>query len=391
VPFDSSVIVQISSSLTPPTPQPVPRPPNLCTECGWAHILRSGAVGEAETARGLAAIERNAASQARLIDDLFDMSRVLRGKLRLDVKPVDLAALVASAVDVVTPSALTKGIELRLRLVDGLPCFIGDPERLQQVVWNLLSNAVKFTPTGGTVDISLDRTADGGPEIRIRDSGEGIAADFLPHVFERFRQGDPSSSRRHGGMGLGLALVHQLVELHGGTTLAESPGPGQGATFTVGLPYQSGLMSNNSWSTANDELASAPLKGQFVLVVDDEPDARDMLKTLLIRQGATVSALGSMHEALDALGRCTEDRRPVIIVTDLAMPDDDGHALLSRLLSTPTIAGIPVIALTAYASADDRQRALIEGFAAYLTKPVDIEALTTTIVAILSRRGPAPR
>jgi PAS domain S-box-containing protein len=357
----------------------------LSAVLGWARILRSHGLGELETARALETIERNAASQVRLIDDLLDMSRILSGKLRLDLKPVDLAVLVTSAVDVVVPTASVKGIELRLRLAEGLPRLIGDPDRLQQVVWNLLSNAVKFTPSGGTIDVSLDRTEE-GVQIEVRDSGQGIAADFLPQVFERFQQADASASRRHGGLGLGLALVRQIVELHGGTAHAASAGPGQGATFVVRIPHHVSFIAP---APARDDAlaAGAPLqlKGQVVLIVDDEPDAREMLRILLASQGATVRVARSVAEALGELAGTASHTHPAIIVADLAMPDEDGYAFVARLRETPSIAAIPVIALTAYASVEDRARALADGFAAYLTKPVDVDALVTTIVAILAR------
>jgi PAS domain S-box-containing protein len=355
---------------------------------GWARILRTQRLGEKEMARAIETIERNAGAQVRLIDDLLDMSRILSGKLRLDLRPIDLAGVVSTTVDVVVPSASLKGIALRLRLAEGLPPFVGDPERLQQVIWNLLSNAIKFTAAGGTVDVVLEST-DHGVELRVHDSGQGIPPDFLPHVFERFRQGDASASRRHGGLGLGLALVRELVELHGGTVVAESAGVGQGATFSVRLPRH--LLVPDPGSAPDDPLAQGaalPLKGQPVLVVDDEPDSREMLRTLLTLPGATVSVADSVQDALDTLVRCESHQRPGVIVTDLAMPAHDGYALLARLRATPSLAAIPVIALTAYASPEDRRRALDEGFAAYLTKPVDVEALITTITAVLARGAP---
>ena len=354
----------------------------LTAVIGWTRILRTSRGDATHTARALEIIERNAASQVRLIDDLLDMSRILAGKLRIDVKPVDLAAVVSAAVDVSAPAASTKGVELRVRTVPRLP-FVGDAERLQQIVWNLVSNAVKFTPEGGTVDVDLE-VKDGTAVIQVRDTGEGIAPEFIPYVFQRFRQADPSSARRHGGLGIGLALVRELVELHGGSVRAESEGPGKGATVSVHLPLTA--RADGAGLAGTRRLADVErLADVSVLIVDDEPDTREMLRTLLATQGADVMVAGSCDDAFTALTYRTADSAPRIILSDLAMPGEDGYSLIDRLQRHPTLGGTAAIALTAYATAEERERALAAGFAAYLTKPVDLDALTATILSVAKR------
>ena len=356
----------------------------LTAVIGWTRILRRGPSDPAQAARALEIIDRNAASQVRLIDDLLDMSRILAGKLRIDVKPVDLAAVVSAAVDVSAPAASAKGLELKLKMVPRLP-FVGDADRLQQIVWNLVSNAVKFTPEGGVVEVELF-VEDGMGVFRVRDTGEGIAPEFLPHVFQRFRQADPSTMRRHGGLGIGLSLVRELVELHGGTVLAESPGLGHGATLSVQFPLRTYVL-NGPASTGKDASLrnGARLENIAIVVVDDEPDTREMLRTLLAAEGAEVTVAGSCDDALVALAHRSFGSVSRVILSDLAMPGDDGYVLLERLRDHSAGRDTSVIALTAYATAEERKRALEAGFAAYLTKPVDLDALTATIVAVVER------
>ena len=353
----------------------------LTAVLGWTRILRTRAVSPHELDNALEIIERNTTSQARLIDDLLDTSRILSGKLRLDVRSVDLATVVAAAVDVVAPAAAAKRVDIGLQLEADLPRFMGDPDRLQQVVWNLVSNAVKFTPAGGTVDVALARADDASVVISVRDTGEGVSRDFLPHVFERFRQADASTSRRHGGLGLGLALVRQLVELHGGSAHAESAGPGLGATFSVRLPLGRTSLEASPGAAHGVRALSVPLEDATVLVVDDDADTREMLRVLLSTLGAQVLLAGSCEEARAVLAGSRREELPQVIVTDLAMPGEDGYSLLQHLQKDPATAGIPAIALTAYATTEDRTRVMAAGFAGYVPKPVDLDALVATLSA----------
>ena len=355
----------------------------LTAVMGWTRILRTKAADESQTTRALEIIERNAVSQVRLIDDLLDMSRILTGKLRIDIRPLDLVAVVAAAVDISAPSALAKGVDLRVRMMPRLP-FVGDSERLRQIVWNIVSNAVKFTPQGGTIDVEV--IVDGGAAvIRVRDTGDGIEAAFLPYVFQRFRQADSSTSRQHGGLGIGLSLVRELVELHGGSVRAESDGPGHGTTLSVRLPLVAGLLEGTAAGNGATRDVGAPLAGLAVLVVDDEVDTREMLRAMLTAEGAEVAAAGGTDDAFAAL----LDHPACVIITDLAMPGEDGYALLARLRDDVRFKSTPAIALTAYTSSEERARALAEGFAAYHVKPVEIEALTATILSVASRANPS--
>jgi PAS domain S-box-containing protein len=351
---------------------------------GWTRILRSQGLGYHDAPRALQIIERNTNAQVRLIDDLLDMSRILSGKLRLDIRPVDISTVVAASVDVIAPSAAVKGVELRMRLEPNVPKGAGDADRLQQIVWNLLSNAVKFTPPGGTIDVRLQRDGDDAV-ISVRDSGEGIAPEFLPHVFERFRQADASTSRRHGGLGLGLALVRQLVELHGGTTAAASDGLGKGSTFSVRLPLLAmvGEVARAAAADATDDDPVRPLQNYTILAVDDDPDSLEMMDLLLSGLGASVMVARSCDDALTIMTD-PQRPRPHVIVSDVAMPGEDGYTLMQRLRTHPETSVIPAVALTAYASADDRERAYAAGFRAYLKKPVDMDALLATIIALVN-------
>jgi signal transduction histidine kinase len=361
----------------------------LSAVLGWARLLRAGQVDHETTDRALETIERNARLQAQLIEDLLDVSRIISGKLRLEVRPVDLPLVIDAALDVVRPAASAKGVMLETDIDRSTAPVAGDPARLQQVVWNLLSNAVKFTPESGRVDVRLARVA-GRAEIQVRDTGAGIAPELLPHIFERFRQGDGSSTRAHGGLGLGLAIVRHLVELHGGTSTAASEGAGKGSVFTVSIPLAVVWATSPAAAvdTPPDGVAalrpSPTLSGIRVLIVDDLDDARELLKTLLEQYGAEVLTARSAPEARMTLGRFAAD----VLVSDIEMPDEDGYALIRSLRARRPSreATLPAVALTAYASAGDRSRALAAGFQVHVAKPVDPAELVE-IVGKLAGRG----
>jgi signal transduction histidine kinase/CheY-like chemotaxis protein len=353
---------------------------------GWAKLLADGQVGAEKAAEAFAAIHRNARTQARLIDDLLDVSRVITGKLRIEVVPVNLVAVVAAAAAVVRHSATVKGVELHIRHDAEALTVNGDPARLQQVVWNLLSNAVKFTPTGGRVEAHV-RVAGSQMEVAVIDTGRGIAPEFLPHVFERFRQADMGTTRRHDGLGLGLSIVRHLVELHGGTVEASSAGAGHGSTFTVKLPARD-IHEQDQTPTYVEEparpvgafeatTATPTLEGVKVLIVDDEPDARRLLSEVLRRRGAEVVAVESAVEALEIL----QAWRPHVLLSDIGMPDGDGYELIQRVRELPEERGgrTPAAALTAYASQADRARALADGYQLHVAKPVEPAELTAVV------------
>jgi signal transduction histidine kinase/ActR/RegA family two-component response regulator len=340
---------------------------------GWTRVLRTARVEEPTQARALESIERNARVQARLIEDLLEVSRIVTGKLRLQVDEVDLAAVVDAAVEVVQPAAAAKRLQLTSHIGVRPAMTAGDPDRLQQVVWNLLSNAVKFTPPQGKVSISLERHE--GYVISVTDTGPGIEPKFLPFVFEPFRQADGSASREHGGLGLGLAIAKRLVELHGGTIETRSAGRGHGASFEVRLPS---VLERSYTPTFDDRmrliapdgaLPSAILQGVHVLVVDDEEDARVLLQTALSGYGADVSTAASVAEALTAIDR----RPPHVLLSDIGMPNEDGYALIRRLRARAADAGgmIPAVAITAYASPRDRHEAVASGYQAHIAKPFE--------------------
>jgi PAS domain S-box-containing protein len=350
---------------------------------GWARILESGAVDDATRDRAIGAIVRSASAQSRLVEDLIDLSRVVTGRMRLDFEKLDLKTVIEAALEAVRPAANAKGITLTAALDGRIGTIVGAADRLQQVVWNLVMNAVKFTPRGGRIDVSLGRV-DGSAEITVADTGEGIRAELLPHVFERFRQGDSSSTRAHAGLGLGLALVRHLVELHGGRVRAESPGEGRGSTFTVELPL-------TLWS-ARDGLgrdpaetsdAHAMLRGLRVLVVDDDEEALEVTVVALRNAGADVRTAGSAFRAYDAV----DSWDPHILVSDLAMPGEDGFMLLRAMRSTFTRRGLDLaaIAVTAYGTPEYEARARQAGFDLYLTKPVDPARLATAIASLTRR------
>jgi PAS domain S-box-containing protein len=351
---------------------------------GWTRILRSSSSDGALLARGLEVVQRNADAQVRLIEDMLDMSRMISGRLRVEMQRMDMVAVTVAAVDVVSPAAATKAVDLKTVFQHDLPLVYGDPDRLQQVVWNLLSNAVKFTSTGGRVEVRLSNR-DGRVVLAVQDSGEGIAPAFLPHVFEPFRQADGTSTRRHGGLGLGLSLVRHLVELHGGTVRADSPGPGQGAIFSVSLPavvdpFVGGVAVSPGGVPG---LEPTCLAGLHILAVDDDPDSRELIRLQLEMFGAMVTTAPTAPEALARLPECVATGRRVVLVADIGMPGDDGYALIRRVrdLPEPDTGHIHAIAVTAYTSLQDRARALALGFDAHYAKPVD----PATIVSALSR------
>jgi PAS domain S-box-containing protein len=349
---------------------------------GWTRILIDRQDIDADMlARALDVIHRNAAAQVRLIDDLLDVARIASGKLRLELQPVDLLAVALAVADVIAPAAKTKQIDLRTNLDLSTPSVLGDPQRLQQILWNLLSNAVKFTDRG-VVELRVS-PAEKFARVTVADTGRGIAPDFLPFVFERFRQSDSSSSRRHGGLGLGLALVRELVELHGGTVKAESPGEQQGATFTIELPaVLSPSIRQNDHDAIPRTLAEAPsLAGLRILVVDDERDSRQLLSEILEKRGAEVAAAGSCEEALAAVHGSAAAHRPHVILSDLGMPGADGYDLIREIRALPADGGgrIPAIAVTGYANQVDRQRALAAGYQSHLAKPIDPVALVVAL------------
>jgi PAS domain S-box-containing protein len=357
---------------------------------GWTHMLRNRQLDEATAARALGTIERNAKSQAQLVEDILDVSRVITGKLRLNIAKVDLLAVMQAAVDCVQLAADSKGIQLRLALDPSARNISGDASRLQQVVWNLLSNAIKFTPTGGTVDVQLNRL-DSTVQIRVSDSGQGIHPDFLPFIFDRFRQADGTTTRMHGGLGLGLAIVRHLVETHGGTVQAESSGLGCGATFTIHLPLtltpdqvdQEKRFTGTrlAYTSPNANLKPLPiLNGAQVLLVDDDQDTLHMLRLLLTEQKATVELASSVAEALEIL----RWYKPNVIISDISMPGEDGYSLINKLRGAETSFDkqIPAVALTAYARVEDRTRALSAGFNMFVPKPIEPHELLNAIASL---------
>ena len=353
---------------------------------GWARMLRAHQVDEAASARALEAIERNANAQVQLIDDLLDVSRVITGKMRLDVRPVDLPAVVDAALDAVRPAAAAKEIRLQSVLDPRAGPLTGDPNRLQQVVWNLLMNAVKFTPKGGRVQVHLQRVGS-HVEIVVSDTGRGIGPDVLPFVFDRFRQEDSSTTRAYSGLGLGLALVKHLVELHGGSVAAESPGEGQGATFIVKLPLTIAELATPRAHpiAAPMELPTAGVRldGLRVLVVDDDADALDLASAILSSAGADVRMCLSAPEALDMLRQWPAD----VLVSDIEMPGEDGYSLIRKVRALETERGVrlPAVALTAYGRMQDRMRSLTAGYNMHVPKPVDPAELTTIIASVAGR------
>ena len=359
---------------------------------GWVQVLRRGSRDTADLQRGLQTIERNARAQAQLIEDLLDMSRITSGKVQLDMQLVAPILFIDAAIDTVRPAADAKDITIEKDFDSGAGAIAGDPARLQQVVWNLLSNAIKFTPRGGLVRVRLAQV-DGTVRITVQDSGVGIRADFLAHVFERFRQGDASTTRQHGGLGLGLSIVKHLIEQHGGTVRVASAGEGCGASFTVELPGASAQALALRAARAPANLAAPPLASLVlrdlshvkVLVVDDEPDARDLIKRILSDCHASVTTVATAGDAM-AVFRAGP---PDVLVSDLGMPDIDGFELLARVRALGVAGGgdVPAVALTAFARPEDRLRALQAGFGAHIAKPVEPGELITTVANMVV---PAP-
>jgi PAS domain S-box-containing protein len=351
----------------------------------WARMLRDDHLDGTKTAKALEVIERNARLQAQLVEDLLDVARIVEGKIRLQVRPVNLSNVVESAVDTVRPAAEAKGVRLQV-ILDSTVTLAGDAERLQQVIWNLLSNAVKFTPRGGRVHVVLERV-NSHVEVAVSDTGAGITLEQRPRLFDRFWQADSSSTRTHGGLGLGLAIVRHLTELHGGTVTAESPGEGQGSTFTVKLPVAPMIRTAEEPTRRHPILhelgaaMNARLNGVRVLVVDDEPDCNEAVRVLLDHCGAEVRVAGSAGHAYEILSRW----KPDVVVTDIGMPGEDGYSLLARIRSrSDDRARVAAIALTAFASSDDRARLLSAGFRLHLAKPIEPRELIAAIAATVA-------
>ncbi len=354
---------------------------------GWSQILKAGATAD-DLAQAVPVIERNVRAQAQLIEDLLDMSRIEAGKVNLDIQPVDLAEVVKASLETVGPAAQGKEIRLTTAFSSIGGIVTADRDRLQQILWNLLINAVKFTPKGGRVHTVIERS-NSHVEISISDSGQGIAPEFLPHVFDRFRQADPSSTRRHGGLGLGLSIAKQLTELHGGSVRVASGGVGHGATFTISLPLQSvrgepGALARVRRDAAVDEAADrVDLSGVKVLVVDDEADSSEIVKRILEQGGAEVCTASSMEAALGTFTRFA----PHIVLSDIGMPGHDGYELIARLRALPGGRAVPAVALTALARAEDRTRALRAGFQLHVPKPVDSSELLAVVQNLAALRS----
>ena len=355
---------------------------------GWGQMLQAGKVGQEEQQRALETIYRNAKSQAQLIEDLLDTSRLITGNLRLNLSPTSIIPIIESALDVVRPGAEAKGVTLSSDYDSETYTIICDPHRLQQMIWNLLTNAVKFTPQDGNVQIKLEQTND-VVNIVITDTGQGISPEFLPFVFDRFRQADSSSTRSHDGLGLGLAIVRHLAELHGGAVKATSEGKGKGATFILTLPLS--VIENPKIETIQEETNgqkaeqsfNASLEGIRVLIVDDDVDTCEMLNFALNQRGAETQSSNSVEEAFAAL----DQWQPNVLLTDINMPGEDGYTLISRLraLTPETKANIPVIALTAMARPEDSENALSSGFQLHLAKPIDIQELAEAILHLTKK------
>jgi CheY-like chemotaxis protein len=359
---------------------------------GWARLLLDGGLPADRVQHGLEVIERNAQTQAQLIDDLLDVSRIISGKVRIDPRPIRPSGFVEAAIESVRLAANAKAVRLHVALDPEADAILGDRDRLQQVVWNLLSNAIKFTPSGGRVTVRLTRAAR-DIQICVEDTGRGIRPEFMPYVFERFRQADASLTRALGGLGLGLAIARHLVELHGGTIGVHSDGEGHGARFTVRLP----IAASRTPALTDPGVPLVPepeprgraalpdLGGLEVLVVDDEQDSRDVLTEILERAHARVTIAASAAEAMDVLAR----RRPAVVVSDIGMPDEDGFTLMRRIRALSAQHGrIPAIALTAYARAVDRQQAMMAGYDIHLGKPVDAAELVEVVARLAAQPAP---
>jgi len=367
---------------------------------GWIQLLKTGKLNEREVERAIQTIDRNATAQSAIINELLDVARIISGKLKLDMQPVDPGGVIEAAIDVVRSAADAKGIEI-VTSFDGLAGLVaGESTRLQQVIWNLLSNAIKFTPKLGRVEVHLERV---GTEVQVAvtDNGVGISPEFLPHVFERFQQADTSATRSHGGLGLGLSIARNLVEMHGGRIWAESEGEGRGATFTIAFPVLAVFETRNSISTASSEGQQQPLEqalhadaepdlesdilaGLKVLAVDDQPDTRDLIILALTRYGAEVRASSSATEALKMI----KEWRPDVLISDIGMPEKDGYDLMRNIRALEPDSGglVPAIALTGFAGAVDETKARTAGFQLHITKPVEIRELAATVAELSGRQ-----
>jgi signal transduction histidine kinase/CHASE1-domain containing sensor protein/CheY-like chemotaxis protein len=350
---------------------------------GWARLLEDGSLDRAMTQQAVDTIWRNAKAQAQIVDDILDVSRIITGNLYIDLHPIEVLPVVQNAINVVRPTADAKGIAIEAQF-DTTPAMVsGDANRLQQVIWNLLSNAVKFTSSGGRVSVNVSQ-ANAAVEISVSDTGQGISREFMPYVFDRFSQADSTTTRHHGGLGLGLAIARHLVEIHGGTIRAASRGEGQGATFTITLPLLDAKVKAIEPPTDKTlAYASQMLSGVNVLLVDDDSDTLSLMATALTRRQANVTAVSSAGEAIQAIRR----RRPDVLVSDIAMPDEDGYGLIERVrsLEKGETDSIPAVAITAYAKDEDRERALSSGFQIYLAKPIELRELVS-VVARAARR-----
>jgi len=354
---------------------------------GWARMLRSGRLDKESATHALEVIERNAWAQKQIIEDILDVSRVITGKLRLNLTPVDLVTIVDAALDAVRPAMEAKEIKIETFIDSNLRLISGDPDRLQQVIWNVLSNAAKFTPPGGKVEIAVGQN-NTHVEVKVKDSGPGIDPAFLPHVFERFRQADGSTTRTHGGLGLGLAIVRHLVELHGGTIAVENRNDGAGAVFTLRLPLPSGELRAESLTSAifKETQPEPPgLQGLRVLIVDDETDALDLISMELAQHGASVTAVTSAEEALQSLAQNNFD----VLISDIGMPQMDGYALMRQIREQEGVTQkpLPAVALTAYARVQDRMRAILSGYSTHVAKPVEANELVTVVASLAGRLG----
>jgi PAS domain S-box-containing protein len=365
----------------------------LTSILGWSRLLRGGHLSEDEKGRAIQIIQRNAEGQAKMIEDLLDVSRIITGKLRIEFQPVSVPPIVEMVVNTLRPAAEAKHLNLETNIDPAAGPVLGDPTRLQQIVTNLLSNAIKFTPEGGKVTVALGRI-DSHARLTVRDTGIGITAEALPHIFERFTQVDSSNIRAHSGLGLGLAIVDYLVRQQGGTVSAESGGLGKGATFYVDLPLtKTEVITNAStrvdlfskeaaaFTSSHTYTPTVLLNGILVLLVEDDNDTRELLKTLIEKCGARVIAVRSVQEALEEVERAIPD----VIVSDIGMPSANGYDLIARIraLQPETGGRIPAIALTAYAGAADRRRALLAGFQTHLAKPVELDELIAVIASLV--------
>lgn len=360
---------------------------------GWSRMLQGDSLESDMARRAIETIKRNAKAQAQIIDDILDVSRIITGKLYLELHPIELAPVLESAINVVRPTAEAKGIQIEVEFAPEPAAVSGDSNRVQQVCWNLLSNAIKFTPAGGRVTVRL-RHVNAKVEIEVADTGQGITAEFLPFVFDRFRQADSTSTRQHGGLGLGLAIARHLIEIHGGSIEARSPGENHGATFIVRLPLVGSVVESPDASITTAAMIDAEaasrerlksqqiLSGLHVLIVDDDRDTLDLLSAVLTQRSARVTTASSAAEAMRALNFF----RPDVLISDIAMPGEDGYGLIKRVLALDIEPGIPAIAITAYAKPEDKERALAAGYQRFLAKPVELGEFITAVAEASQNR-----